>query len=212
MSNRNTLDQFISLTKSEGLSVTTHYDVDIVTVPNIFGKSGSSTVKKVADPLDGKYMMYCKATTVPGSNLLTNEVVVFGEHREMPYQRAFDPITLTFLLDIDWKIKRFFENWMSGIINPKTRKQGYYDDYIGAITITVNDGASKSSLSRLGRSTNERFKVTLHECYPKTINEVALSYDNSGFGELPVTLVYKYYTIEDAPLGTTPSNTNQTVQ
>lgn len=195
MSSRNTLDEFISLTKNEGLSKSSHYDVDIVKPPKIFKDPGGN-VKQIADPLDGKYMMYCKATSLPGTNLLTNEVATFGENREVPYQRAYDNLTLTFMMDIDLKIKRFFENWLDGIINTKTRVQEYYDNYISTITITINDGASKSSMERLGRTTNERLKLTLHECYPKTLGEMTLSYDSSEFAELPVTMTYKYYTID----------------
>jgi hypothetical protein len=195
MSNRNTLDEFISLSKNEGLSRASHYDVDIITPPKIFKDPGRN-VKQIADPLEGKYMMYCKATSLPGTNLLTNEVTTFGENREMPYQRSYDNLNLSFMMDIDLKIKRFFENWMNGIINPVTRVQEYYDNYIATITITINDNASKSSRERLNRTTNERFKLTLYECYPKTIGEMTLSYDSEGFAELPVTMNYKYYKID----------------
>ena len=46
-----------------------------------------------------------------------------------------DAITFTFLVDTTWAAKRFFEDWMTSIINPVTRYVSYPYDYLSEIEL-----------------------------------------------------------------------------
>jgi hypothetical protein len=47
------------------------------------------------------------------------------------------------------------------------------------------------------RNFNIRYKVTLFECYPKSIQDIGLDYGDAAPMKLRVAIQYKYYVIED---------------
>jgi len=129
-----------------------------------------------------KVLLYCDTINLPGQSFATAEAKTFGEIREMPYQRLFDPITMTFFVDNAMTVKLLFDSWLGAVINPQSRNINYYKDYISDIVISVQDINEKS-----------RYELTAYQCYPKTVSAIQMDYASKDVMKLTVTMVAKYW-------------------
>ena len=126
--------------------------------------------------------MFCENAQLPGSNILTTPSRIFGEIREIPYERAYDPITLSFYVDSDFKVKEYFDKWLEEIFDPMTRSGKYYESYAKTMEIWVHNVQDKRT-----------YAVVLKEAYPKSVSAVSLDYGSKDIMKLQVTMQYKYW-------------------
>lgn len=171
------LDTFIANVVKKGVSRANRFNVSVTPPKTMIG------VKSLISPVN--FTLQCEAVSIPGMNLITNDVGFYGEARQMPSQRLFSEVHLSFIADIDLNIKRFFDSWLESIINPITRHCSYYQDYVSTMEIVVNDVED-----------NIRYKINLFECYPKSVSDIALDYSALGIMKVTVSMMYKYYTID----------------
>lgn len=128
-----------------------------------------------------RLILYCDKVTLPGSTFVSQPLKFFGEVIERPNEKTYNTVTLSFLVDGELDIKHYFDTWISSIINPITRTISYYDDYISTIDINLTEN-------------NEiRYRTTLFEAYPKTINDIELDYASAEIMRLSITLTYRYF-------------------
>jgi hypothetical protein len=167
-----TLSQFITEVKTGGIAKTNRYLITFEQ-PNIF--TANNELKR-------KLAMFCSQTQLPGVNISTFQSRTFGETREIPYERLFDNVNFTFYVDKDMLIKTFFDSWINGIQDTRTRTFNYYKDYITDIEIRVYDKQDASIYS-----------VKLFEAYPKTITPISLGYDQKDIMQIQVSMNYKYW-------------------
>jgi hypothetical protein len=165
---KTTLNDFTSQVKKEGLAVVNRY---AVVLPNFEGPDMSRML-----------LMYCSQAQLPGINNSTTPARTFGEYREMPYERLFEAINLEFYVDRPMKVKTYWDNWTSQIIDPVTRKFNYYKNYTKDITIFVLDKADK-----------QIYGCTLYEAYPKTLNPIQLTAEGKDAMKIGVSLSYRYW-------------------
>lgn len=126
--------------------------------------------------------VFCDQVQIPGLNYNTSAHMTYGETREVPYGRMFDSITLSFYVDNEMKVKKYFDDWQYTIQNPVTRNFNYYNNYIKPIQIDVEDISSKT-----------KYTVELRECYPKTVGSIQMDAASKDLMKLSVTLAYKYW-------------------
>lgn len=178
------IEDFISQVKGRGLARINRYAVQIQ-FPR--GMSVSSETRKIAT-------LFCDAINLPGAAISTTPSRIFGEVREMPYEKIYDPVTMSFYVDSGMEIKRAFEQWMELIFNTKTRTLGYYKDYAMDVQIHVYtvDGDAP-------------YSITLHEAYPKAINSVQLDTAGREIMKMSLTMQYKYWTSTATDSMPTPS-------
>jgi hypothetical protein len=175
-----TLNEFISAVKIGGLAKPSKFEVNIAkpeVVNNLRYKNNS----------DWRTMlMYCEQATLPGINYTTTQSRTFGEFREMPYERIFDPLQLSFYCDSSMWIKGFFDEWISKIQDSKTREFAYYDKYTVPISVDVlnNEGA-------------KTYGIDLYECYPKTMSAIQLDYGAKDVMKLQISFQYRYWRNKD---------------
>ena len=174
------LTGFIAEVKNGGLAKSSKYTV-MISKPIALNQTGFAFNADL-----NKYILFCDGASLPSTTMASGDTSVFGETRESPTQRSYGELNLSFYVDIDLQIKLFFDSWMNTIINPVSRTHGYYNDYIANIEIIV-----------YGFKDDPRYKMTLFECYPKHIGEIALGYDVQTLMKLPVGIQYKYYTVFD---------------
>jgi len=167
------LHDFISQIKSEGLSRTNRFLVNIAS-PNTLTTGDSDTSRLI--------QLYCEQASLPGMAYASTPVRSFGENREIVYERNFEPITLTFYVDRKMSVLRFFNDWMDAIVNPNTRESSYYDDYTTQMSITMQDTAD-----------NDTYEVVFYEVYPKSVAAIQLDYNSKDVAKLAVTFNYKYH-------------------
>lgn len=164
------IQEFISEVKTHGLARTNRFLVDF-TPPN----ADQTLTKKV--------VLFCSEAQLPSMSYATVQNRSFGEFREMPYDRLFENVTLTFHVDRDFVVKSIFDDWMQIIQYPSSRTFNYYRNYTTQMKIQVQDLADKT-----------KYEVQLFECYPKTINAINLSSESKDTMKLSVTFQYKYWT------------------
>jgi hypothetical protein len=172
-STRKPIQEFIAQVKSGGMAKTNRYAV-LFTPPS--GVSPASLQK---------ILLFCDQIQLPGSNFSTVQNRVFGEFREVPYERIYDNITMSFYVDTEMKVKELFDNWQNVISNPQTRSYNYYNNYITNMVIEVQD-----------LNDNTRYAVTLWECYPKTVGSIQLDYNSKEVMRVSIGMQYKYWTAE----------------
>lgn len=184
------LNEFLSSVRGEGLMRTNRFAV-MFSLPNAVGNSlGSAQLRKV--------LLYCDSIKIPGLTFATAEAKTYGEIREMPYQRIFEPIDMTFYVDNSMAVKQLFDSWLASVINPGTRTVNYYSDYVTDINISIYDIDEKA-----------RYEVNAYQCYPKTVSSIQMDYANKDNMKLSVSMVSKYWDSNALQtVGGIPSNTS----
>lgn len=168
------LNQFIAQVKNVGMSRTNRYSV-IMAPPQNEWMAEYRDLEEI--------LLFCDQVQLPGVNLATVQNRTFGEFREVPYEKLFGEISMSFYVDQSLVVKQFFDAWMNSIQNPYTRTFAYYNSYITQMDIQVEDV-----------NDNTRYTVTAYECYPKTVSAIQMDYANKDVMKLQVTMQYKYWT------------------
>lgn len=186
------LSDFISEVKTRGLSRSNRFTVSLSLPRTLQARSayGGNNLSWI--------LLFCDQTTLPGVNLSTTQSRTFGEYRELPYEKTYDPITLNFFVDKDMIVKKLFDDWVGSIQDPVLKTFSYYKDYTVEIDIDVQD-----------LENNTRYKVKLEEAYPKTINAITLDYGSRDVMKLGVQFQYRSYrsALFNSPAGIDVSET-----
>jgi len=192
------LNQFISQVQQIGIARTNRYNV-IITPPQKLPSLGNLGLSNM--------LLFCDQVQIPGINISTIQNRTFGEFREVPYEKLFGDIQLSFYVDNNLTVKGFFDDWVNLIQNPASRTFEYYNNYISTMQIEVEDTQNRI-----------RHRTNVYEAYPKTISAIQLDYSNKDIMKLQVTMQYKYWTTEtlevydepsSKPIVPTPSQTTE---
>lgn len=163
-----TLNQFISKMKTDGAARQNRFTV-IISNP--------------ATTLNTELVqLYCEQASLPSISFASQPVRTYGEQREVVYDRTFEAITLTFIVDRQFKVKEFFDEWANMIVDPTTRLVGYYEKYAKNIKIITQDTKD-----------NNTYETELFEAYPKTIGAITLDHNSKDIAKLQVTFSYKHH-------------------
>ena len=92
------INQFVSQVKSGGLARNNRFAV-LFTPPAKVQPAGLN-----------KILLFCDTVQVPGANYSTVQNRIFGEFRELPYEKIYDQISLTFYVDTEMKVKQLFDD------------------------------------------------------------------------------------------------------
>lgn len=167
------IQEFIAQVKQEGLARTNRYSV-MFTSPTTLNNSDLRTV-----------LLFCDQMQLPGLNYSTIQNRTFGEFREVPYEKLYDSINMSFYVDTGMHVKYLFDSWLNTIQNPNNRTFAYYNDYTTDMTVEVLDLQNKS-----------RYQLNLFECYPKNISAVQLDQASKDVMKIQVNMQFKYWTSE----------------
>jgi len=163
--------------------------------------------------VDGRDVeLRCHRTTLPGSAFLTHSVSsdYQGNVEEIPYRRGYDTeITMSFIVDTDYKVINFFETWMdymSGMANSggdntedyyepgAVYRPNYYNDYISDNIFITKFEKDTGTSYKGNRIQKPEIEVKLIKAYPKQIQQIELSYGPTGeFLNLDVSFGYSRY-------------------
>ena len=161
---------FIAEIKTQGLARTNRFTVQL-TPPN----ANPAVVRKT--------LLFCEKASLPGISFATTQNRTFGEFREVPYDRLFDTVQLTFHVDRHMTVKKMFDDWMLYIQNPVNRSFQWYKNYITDMKIQVQDLEDQTT-----------YEVALYEAYPKNVSAISLDAEGKDTMRLDVTFQYKYWT------------------
>ena len=123
----------------------------------------------------------CNAIAMPARSLTTvQDTTIYGPARNLVQGYTFGDVSATFYCHNDMREKKFFETWQRIAFNPQTWSMGYYDDYVGNVTIYSLD-----------QQDNRRYGVELVEAFPEDISTQALS-GTQATAPMDVTVGFKY--------------------
>jgi hypothetical protein len=135
-----------------------------------------------------KIMLFCEQAQIPGVSFSTNQVRSYGEFREIPYEKLYEPIQLSFYVDADMNVKKLFDSWIALVQNTTTRDYNFPDQYTtDKINIIVQDSMD-----------SPKYTVSLNKAYPKTISPIQLDYNSKDIMKMQVTMVYQYFEVSQA--------------
>jgi len=190
------IDEMLSeFNSKDGFAKTNRWEI-LITPPT--GNRGGSTGNVFA-PIMGanngegvvqKAALMCEAFSFPGRNLTTTpDSNLYGPEREMVNGYTFGDISSTFRLSSDQKEKQFFDTWQRLAYNPQDFSIGYYYDYVGEIR-----------LYQLDEQDNRRYGIKLLECFPKTVDQMAVTQGAGDLQRVNVTWAYRYWlSLADEP-------------
>lgn len=181
-----TLTEFISAVKTKGLMPSNRFKVEFSLPGSVLNAPSNTSF----NPDLRNVFLYCDSVQLPGLSISTTQSRTYGEFREMPYERLFDNINLSFYVDNSMDTKALFDTWIHSIQNPASRQLAYYNDYITDMTIYVLDKANKS-----------QYSVKLYECYPKSVSPIQMDTASKDVMKLQVSINYRYWTSSSAVEG-----------
>jgi hypothetical protein len=170
------LDRFRSQVLSgAGLARNNRFEV-IITPP--LGLASSFSDAELAS-------LYVEQASIPLLNIFSKPFKIFGPTYQRPISSEYggEGIPITFHVDQNMRIRRFFEDWMHLIIDPDTFTVNYQENYITDILIR--------QLDEQDNITNE---VKLIEAFPRNLNLMDLNNNSSNqTHRLNVLFAYRYW-------------------
>ena len=150
--------------------------------------------------------LYASDAVLPGSSFA--DVEVSGDRQgiteRMPFKRIYDDVTLTFMVDKDYKFLKYFEAWMQ-LINPL---HGDIDGKAHNQVMTLNypkDYKCTMSIVKFNKDYFRRGGAYVYYCYirswPLSISSVPVNYDSGSVLKLNVTFRYERYVMENVTRG-----------
>ena len=129
--------------------------------------------------------LYCEMASLPPVNISTKSFKIFGPTYQRPFGAEYggEGISLTFHVDRDMQVKKFFDEWAAKVVDPDTGFVGYQEEYISTIR-----------LRQLDEQDNVTYEIELSEAFPRSVNLLELN--NSAQNQthrLNVLFAYRYW-------------------
>lgn len=168
-----TLNNFIAEVRN-GMAKPNHFMVEIALPFTVSPETKS------------KITLFCDQAQLPGISFGTNPVRSYGELKEVPYEKIYEAVNLSFYVDAKMTVKSVFDKWTELIQNTGSRDFNWPKEYIApTIKVIVENSQGQQS-----------YIVILHNCYPKSVNAIQLDYAAKDVMKLNVGITYQYATVE----------------
>lgn len=174
-----TLKSFIETRRYASFAKQSKFFVEIGTPPMVIASN-----QEEEDDIIRKLniiQFYTEQTQFPEYALMTMPSSAHSINIEMPYNRAYGPVTMTFMCDREMHTKFFFDKWVHGVYNRVGGIMNYYADYVSPfinIYQVAEDGKSV-------------YCVTLYNAYPKIVNDIVLAANSSDISRFQVVFTYE---------------------
>ena len=128
--------------------------------------------------------MRCESVSIPGVNLLLQDVTRFGYGpiTRMPHAAQYNTLTLNFIVDEKAEIHKYFNDWTHKIINHKSRggsemkkatDNGMYPYQVG---YKNNYAMAQMSLLVADRKQKKVLECLFFDAFPIVVNDINLSW------------------------------------
>lgn len=128
----------------------------------------------------------CQSVSLPGQQLATTDLSVYGPPIKMPYGLVNQDLVLTFLCTNSMAQRKVFEKWRRIIVDPTTNYVNYYDTFVGEVIV--------QKLSPMGVAT---YTCLFEEAFPVSILEQELGSGNNDWLRLTVVMSYRRWRSKD---------------
>ena len=167
--------QSFQTTFRKGVAKPNQFDVEFTLVPGGLGEFDNL--------VNNEMSLRVQSVTMPGKNITTTpNDNAYGPSYEMANGVSFaEDIEVTYILDIDHRVRTFFNAWQDTVVNPSTYDLNYYKDYIGTMVIYQCDQNEKAAVA-----------VQLDEVYPKSVGPISYSMENgNSFQTVTVNMAFR---------------------
>jgi hypothetical protein len=170
------LSQFIGAVREDSLARVNRFEVFINPPAGMINKNRSNA---------GAVSLYCEMASLPPVNISTKSFKIFGPTYQRPFGAEYggEGISLTFHVDRDMQVKKFFDDWTATVVDPDSGLVNYQEDYISTI-----------NLRQLDEQENVTYEIELHEAFPRSVNLLELN--NSAQNQthrLNVLFAYRFW-------------------
>lgn len=170
------LDKFrTEVLSGAGLARTNRFEVLITPPRGLANARGSSELVS----------LYVEQASIPVLNIFSKSYKIFGPSYQRPVTSEYggEGLAMTFHVDRNMMVRKFFEDWMHIIVNPDNFTVGYQEDYITDIIIR-----------QLNEKDQVTYEVKLLEAFPRNINLMDLNNNSSNQNHrLNVLFAYRYW-------------------
>ena len=133
--------------------------------------------------------LVCHNAQIPGLTMVATDKDL--TYRSNVRQKTYDDITLAFHCNDDMLELKYFQDWMENMVDPSTNRVGFYNNYIG--TITVHKLSKQLNKNNTADSNATTLVTVINEAYPKRIEPLSLDYSGTGVMSLSVNFSYRNY-------------------
>ena len=184
------LSQFIGAIREDSLARVNRFEVMIPS------PKGMSDVNKSYADFSS---LYCEMASLPPVNISTKSFKIFGPTYQRPFGAEYggEGVSLTFHVDRDMNVKKFFDEWTAVVVDPDSGLVNYQENYISTIT-----------LRQLDEQENVTYELELYEAFPRSVNLLELN--NSAQNQthrLNVLFAYRYWKDKGREFQTMPMDT-----
>ena len=172
------LSQFIGAVRNDSLARVNRFEV-IINAPRSLLLSSKNKSNA------GAVSLYCEMASLPPVNISTKSFKIFGPTYQRPFSAEYggEGISLTFHVDRDMQVKKFFDEWTAKVVDPDSGFVGFQDEYISTIR-----------LRQLNEQDEVTYELELEEAFPRSVNLLELN--NSAQNQthrLNVLFAYRYW-------------------
>ena len=143
------------------------------------GGSGGSSISRYLS-------LQCESAELPGRNIGTADVKIYGPSFKVPTSTSYNDMTLTFLCTNDFYERKLFDKWLESIHPSDTNNfrfpKGEKSGYLTNITVIQYDDFIK-----------QIYAVKLIDAFPIGIAPQALSWGEDGFHRLSISFAYQRF-------------------
>jgi len=169
------LDRFRSeILQGSGLARTNRFEVTIATPISLAGSYGSELAS-----------LYVEQASIPNLSITTKSLKIFGPSYQRPISSEYggEGLSMTFHVDQNMVIRRFFDDWMHSIVDPKKFTVNYQENYITSILI-----------KQLDEQDNVVYEIKLIQAFPRSISLMELNNGSTNqTHRLNVLFAYRYW-------------------
>jgi len=175
------VQDFVTEVKTKGLARVNRFEV-IITPPRFVA----------ANYLEfNRISLLCEISNFPPINLSVKPFKIFGPSYQRPITSEYggDGISMTFHVDREMKVKKFFDDWIETVVNRNNFTVAYQNEYI-----------TKISIRQLDEANNVNYEIELQEAFPRSLTLMDLNQSaQNQTHRLNVIFAYRYWRRTDIP-------------
>lgn len=166
------LERFKTTVLSNGLARPTRFKVVIISP----GAAGTD---------DELVSLFCESSQLPQMILNVKPFKIQGpsHQRALGAEYGGEGLPMTFHIDREMKVKKYFDDWLHTVVNPGSFTVNYFDDYKKDITI-----------EQLDEQNNITYSLRLVDAFPRSVNLIDLNHTAiNQTHRLTVLFTYRYW-------------------
>jgi hypothetical protein len=150
------LENFVAEINKSGVAKPSKFEIEITPPPSL---ANYAEISKLAS-------VYCEVANFPSLTINTKQHQIYGPAYQRPVGSDYggDGISVSFLVDKDMNIKKFFESWMFSIVDTNSYNLNYQSSYTTQIKI-----------SQLDEADNIKYSIKLIDAFPRNISDMGLN-------------------------------------